>query len=1670
MLRNSFLVGSLLFMMVSGAFGQHGNEWINFNQNYYKLTVAEDGWYQVSAAELEAVGFPTDLVAAERLRLFRHGQEISMLVSSQGGRLTNLQFYGERNDGTLDADIYATPDAQPHSYYPLFSDSTTYFLTYSNTGEEGLRVSFSTDNDNSGLIPESYHLGENHTLRTERYSGGVEFSSANLTLPQYDNGEGWTGSLVPKNSSQDFNLVLANTEPTGPNPTIEIVMTGGNNLQHGIDVLVGSDESNLRTLASVSFTGKTSFTYTESLEWSDVGSDGSLLIRLNVTGFPDQADQVSFGSVKINYAESFNYDNTTSSQLFRLAENAANRSYLRIGSSNPDVLRFFDITDPGSPVRLNANPINSQNRADVVVTGTNLSKTILAVNENMSVPSIQSYRFAEIDLTDANYVIISHPDLRNGSNGTDPVANYELYRESEAGGSYNVVVTNVQDVYDQFTFGYPSPLAIRKMVAYGIEQGNLQFLFLIGKGLTVNTNYHRNSEVFKANGTKHFIPGFGFPGSDLLYVSGISDPFDPSIAIGRITAISPDEVQAYLNKMIEHESLAFDNLWRKRILQLSGGQNAGELNLFASYVRGFATAAENGLLGGEAKNVSKSTTETVEFVNINSEVDQGVGMITFFGHSGPAVTDIEVGDVETYNNQGRYPSVFLVNGCNAGEIFAGGRSFGEPWVLTANKGSMSFIAHSDLAFASNLRTYSQLFYELAYNDTATFGNSVGELVSELGRRYFDNAQDRGSQSQVYGMVLQSDPALEVFAAEFPDYNLSSEKIEAHALLGDQILASQDSFRIEFVVENFGRTTQDSLEVNINHTLPDGSQKTIFNKYAPVAFQDTLSFYVVLEIGEQVVGNHLFDFNLDPNQVIQEISDINNQASLEVFVASGTTFVLDPILDAIVNRESVSLKWQPIDLTESGRTYEVQIDTVSNYSSGFFQQNSVSGEELITFQLDLSSVPDSTTVFWRTRFENQSDELDALWTESSFTIIRNENAGGWGYFNTEQFLQSSLDQIDFNTTNNQWEFEQNFESFEVLTFGADHPTLNTTGTEPLNQQMIVNGVDLITTGLLSGPNCSRNSINAVVFNRINANPYLPLTAPLCGRVPERVYNFTEDDVVGANRWLEQLIDAMETNDQILLFNIGSVNFSNWDSQLRTKLEEVGISSALITGLVEGQAVIFFGTKGAETSSAVFRITNNTTQPITEQEIELKAQSTGTFNSATLLTPYIGPASNWKSIDLDFQTERGDEVTVEVIGLNNNGVETSLINNAAKGEPEKSRPEVSAIDLTGIDASTYSAIRMRLTVTDEEGFTPAQPRYFQASYDLPPDGLLLFPNRNPVKLQEGDSIRSTFYFFNHSQQAFEDSIEITTNLRNTIDGSVITISDLIEGPSPGDSTRYDLIEGTRGKVGNFNLTIQAEPRSSELYRLNNSLSVSNLIEVKEDELNPILDVTFDGSYILNGDIVSPNPLINIIMRDHEAILRKSDTVGMQVSLRTGNEGAFNRVPFDGETLSFTPATEEEDFSMLYRPGPLEDGRYSLRVRASDESGNRASENDYEISFEVINESSITHFYPYPNPFSTSTRFVFTLTGIEVPDEIKIQIMTVTGRVVREILQDEIGAIRIGNNITEYAWDGRDEYGNLLANGVYFYRVITNIRGESIQNRSTEADHQAFQNGYGKLYILR
>jgi hypothetical protein len=357
---------------------------------------------------------------------------------------------------------------------------------------------------------------------------------------------------------------------------------------------------------------------------------------------------------------------------------------------------------------------------------------------------------------------------------------------------------------------------------------------------------------------------------------------------------------------------------------------------------------------------------------------------------------------------------------------------------------------------------------------------------------------------------------------------------------------------------------------------------------------------------------------------------------------------------------------------------------------------------------------------------------------------------------------------------------------------------------------------------------------------------------------------------------------------------------------------------------------------------------------------------------------------------------------------------------------------------------------------------------------PEGILIYKSEqaiNGIEKDEGELHTATFIFENVSTLAFSDSIAVEYGLFNLDSRKTFKDTLNIKALGAGESMEFVVPIETIGKVGDNDLNVFANPYLlTEQDYNNNSLNFQKYIDVSRYNTNPILEVTVDGEFIMDGDIVAPSPLIVLRLKDENKILLKEDTLGVNLYLNQQCENCTSvRVNFSSPNVVWTPATDEEDFKVEYQPDNLEDGIYTLKAEASDASGNASGTEPYSVNFEIVNESQITNFFPYPNPFSTKTHFVFTLTGSEIPDDIIIQIMTVNGTVVREITMDEIGPIKIGHNKTEYAWDGRDEYGDQLANGVYLYQVKIYTNGQEMKHRQTAAD-RAFKNGFGKMYLLR
>lgn len=110
-------------------------------------------------------------------------------------------------------------------------------------------------------------------------------------------------------------------------------------------------------------------------------------------------------------------------------------------------------------------------------------------------------------------------------------------------------------------------------------------------------------------------------------------------------------------------------------------------------------------------------------------------------------------------------------------------------------------------------------------------------------------------------------------------------------------------------------------------------------------------------------------------------------------------------------------------------------------------------------------------------------------------------------------------------------------------------------------------------------------------------------------------------------------------------------------------------------------------------------------------------------------------------------------------------------------------------------------------------------------------------------------------------------------------------------------------------------------------------------------------------------------------------------------------------------------------------LKQGKHIVEFRVKDNANNGPAIKRLEFLVEGLKLRGVLN---YPNPFNRETSFTYVLT--DYADEVTIKIYTLSGKLIRTIKNAPHEP-----NFNQVTWDGLDEDGDALANGVYLYKVI-------------------------------
>lgn len=855
-----------------------GNEWINYQQTYYKIPVAQKGLYRITFADLQKAGLPIATLDPKTLQLFHRGTEQSILVEGESdGKFDAadyIEFIGRGADGIADSALYRPASAQPHPYYNLYTDTTAFFLTARIDAQLGKRMARYTDLDagsgTSALTPAPYVWVEELRVFTDQWTGGniypmgANYGNGAL-LSSQDVGEGWMGGAIkPKttyNQSISFGKSIA---VAGVSPVLELLVIGRTPTNHNVQVRVGpsGQQRLLDPLELVNYDAKSL-----TIPLSATEATGNLVCSLSPQ---NEGDEVSMAVLRATYPHQPDLGGYTYRE-FRTNPAPGGRALLRL-TNVPLTGRVFDVTTPGQTSVLSGTSVAGTLTAGTwtsVVREAASARNLLMASTTLSIIGMQRVAFRNMNPAKINFAIVAHPLVRQPiAASPDAVVTYAAYRASKAGGSYDTLTVNTHQLYDQFNYGERSVLAIRRFADY-IARGSAQtkHLLLVGRSVEPHQNVRKNPFA----DTLDMIPNGGFPGSDLSIVTGIAGKpaFVPGIAIGRLYATRPIQVLDYLNKLKEHEAAPNTAPWRKQMLHLSGGKSAYELSLFRSFVDDFGKQITGQYVGATVETISKLTDNPTEDISVVSQVNRGVGVISMFGHSSLSVADIDIGYVSNdrlgYRNKGRYP-LLLASGCAAGNFFyyiKGARTFISDWVLTPERGAILAIAHTYNGFAGPLKSYSDQLYAVM-SDSVWVGKTFGEIQVEAIGRYMAGNQSVYDRANAEQIALQGDPAVRAFPFTKPDLSFSEE--------GVQVRSSGSTLTLKAVALNLGKATGRPVQVRVRGYEADGRVLfTTLKRMNATRFSDTLT----IAVNVPAATNPYYELYADADGMLDEERRDNN---------------------------------------------------------------------------------------------------------------------------------------------------------------------------------------------------------------------------------------------------------------------------------------------------------------------------------------------------------------------------------------------------------------------------------------------------------------------------------------------------------------------------------------------------------------------------------------------------------------------------------------------------------------------------------------------------------------------------------------------------------------------------------------------------------------------------
>ena len=645
-----------------------------------KVSVSRPGWYRIAQPDVVAAGL--NITDANGLQLYRDGRQVPLRLSNsaeQFGPADYLEFYGEGLDsGTASAQIY-------------------YLVKLA---EPGRRIEVKEQNVGPGdrVSPQGFAYTVERKERMIYFSGLLNGDAENFF-----------GQVVSSTAATAA-LPVSHIDPTATTPAqLEVALQGVTNQSHLVQVrLNGTD------LGTINFanTDHPSQTFAVS---AGAMHDGNNSVELTSLG--GAADVSLVDVLRLTYVRSYTADNNT------LAFNLDSRQTKRLTGFQSDHIRVVDVTDPNEPVELAPHvtpdgagfaaligvdkevraPFSRPHKLLAFVDGQADSVDALRLNEPSSFWS---------ETAGADYVIISTADLKAS---VEPLA--QLRRNQGMPQGMIVQVVDVEDLYDEFSFGAHSPQAIHDYLAGAMSGWTRKphYLLLAGDASYDPKNY-------TGQGTNDLVPtklidtALQETASD-DWLADFNGDSIADISVGRLPTRTAGQTSALISKIVGYENAAPDPS-RGALLVADNSFEAPSGALQSLLPSGMTVAT-----------VNRSSADDATIHNqIIAGLNQGPLVANYIGHGSNGVWTgaslLSSNDAPTLTNTNRL-SVFTMMTCFNGFFQDAYNDSLSEALLKAPGGAVAVWASTTLTEPGGQQLIDQEFYRLLFGaQPATIGDAA----------------------------------------------------------------------------------------------------------------------------------------------------------------------------------------------------------------------------------------------------------------------------------------------------------------------------------------------------------------------------------------------------------------------------------------------------------------------------------------------------------------------------------------------------------------------------------------------------------------------------------------------------------------------------------------------------------------------------------------------------------------------------------------------------------------------------------------------------------------------------------------------------------------------------------------------------------------------------------